>query len=263
MLLRLAVNENGSWVRRWAHRTELVQPDDRAAAAALAVLTDRRLVVARAEDVGIAHEALLTGWPRLHGWLEDGRSRAAVRERLAVTTTAWEQADQDPAELYRGTRLQAALDLAAASPEDLTPLEREFLTQSADEADRQLSEQRARADREARGRRRARLVAGVLPSLWPSPPPPAATRSPNSAKPQTGSAHRRCRPAGCARPSRRRLRPLPPARRPSRHPQPIPRDRERPVRNTAARRRGVGAPCALHIRRRRSPSLRMPGRSSP
>jgi hypothetical protein len=137
----------------------LDDPDDRAAAAALAVLTDRRLVVARADDLGIAHEALLTGWPRLRGWLEDGRARAAVLARLAATTTAWEQSDRDPAELYRGTRLQAAIDTAAANPDDLAPLEREFLTESAQEADKQLSEQRARADREARGRRRIRIVA--------------------------------------------------------------------------------------------------------
>jgi DNA-binding SARP family transcriptional activator/WD40 repeat protein len=162
ILLRLAVNEDGSWVRRWMRRTELVHSDDRAAAAALAVLTDRRLVVARADDLGIAHEALLTGWPRLRGWLEDGRARAAVLARLAVTTSAWEQSDRDPAELYRGTRLQAALDTAAANPDDLAPLEREFLAESAREVDRQLSEQRARADREARGRRRARIVATSL-----------------------------------------------------------------------------------------------------
>jgi WD40 repeat protein len=162
LLLRLATDEDGSWVRRWARRAELIGPDDPAAAAALAVLTGHRLVVARADDLGIAHEALLTGWPRLHGWLEDGRSRAAVRERLATAATEWDDADHDPAELYRGTRLQAALDTAAASPEDLTPLERAFLTESADEADRQLADQRARADREARGRRRARLVAAGL-----------------------------------------------------------------------------------------------------
>jgi DNA-binding SARP family transcriptional activator len=162
ILLRLAVDENGSWVRRWARRADLVRPDDPAAAAAVRVLTDRRLVVARADDLGIAHEALLTGWPRLHGWLEDGRSRAAVRERLAVAAAAWEEAGHDRGELYRGTRLQAALDTAAASPDDLTPLERTFLTESADEADRQLAQQRARADREARGRRRARVAAGVL-----------------------------------------------------------------------------------------------------
>ena len=161
LLLRLAVNEDGSWVRRWARRADLVR-SDAAAAAALAVLVDRRLVVARADDLGIAHEALLTGWPRLRGWLDDWRARADVPERLTAATTAWEQSDRDPAEVYRGTRLQAALDLAAASPDDLTPLENAFLAESTEEANRQLSQQRARADREARGRRRARLVAAVL-----------------------------------------------------------------------------------------------------
>lgn len=162
LLLRLALQENGSWVRRWARRADLVRPDDPAAAAALAVLTERRLVIARAEDLGIAHEALLTGWPRLRGWLEDGRSRAEIRERLALAATAWEEGDHDPGELYRGTRLQAALDTAAAGPEDLTTLERTFLAESAAEADRQLDDQRARADRESHGRRRARVVAAVL-----------------------------------------------------------------------------------------------------
>jgi len=162
LLLRLAVDEDGSWVRRWARRAEAVPQDDPAAVAALAVMTDHRLVVARADDIGIAHEALLTGWPRLYGWLEDGRSRAAVRERLAAAATAWQEADHDAGELYRGTRLQAALDVAAAHPDDLTSLERAFLTESAQEAERQLAQQRARADREARGRRTARLVAAGL-----------------------------------------------------------------------------------------------------
>ena len=162
LLLRLAVSENGTWVRRWVRRAELVPPGDAAAAAALAVLTDRRLVVARAEDLGIAHEALLTGWPRLRAWLEDGRTRAGILERLAAAATAWDESGRDQAELFRGTRLQAALDVATASPGDLTPLEHAFVTASSDDADRRLKEQRARADREARGRRRARLVAAVL-----------------------------------------------------------------------------------------------------
>ncbi|MFZ0157899.1 MAG: hypothetical protein WAL50_02625 [Kineosporiaceae bacterium] len=137
----------------------LVRPDDPAAAAALSVLTERRLVVARADDIGIVHEALLTGWPRLRQWLEDGRANAAVRERLASTAAAWEDGGQDPAELYRGTRLQSALDTAAATPHDLTPLERSFLDASSDEAERQLAGERSRADREAHGRRRVRLIA--------------------------------------------------------------------------------------------------------
>ena len=64
----LAVDEDGTWVRRRARRSEVAPADDADAVAALAVLTDRRLVVARADDLDIAHEALLTGWPRLLGW---------------------------------------------------------------------------------------------------------------------------------------------------------------------------------------------------
>jgi DNA-binding SARP family transcriptional activator/WD40 repeat protein len=162
ILLRLALDEDGSWVRRRARRIEVAPTGDTAAEAALAVLTDRRLVVARADDVEIAHEALLTGWPRLLGWLEDGRAHAAVRERLAIAVASWDSAGRDETELYAGTRLQAALDTAAASPGDISPLEQEFLAQSSARAELELVEQRARADREARGRRRIRAVAAGL-----------------------------------------------------------------------------------------------------
>ncbi len=162
LLLRLAVDEDGSWVRRRARRVEVAPSGDVAAGSALAVLTDRRLVVARADDVEIAHEALLTGWPRLLGWLEDGRAHAEVRERLAIASAAWDSAGRDETELYAGTRLQAALDTATASPGDISPLEQEFLAQSVAHADRELAEQRERADREARGRRRTRAVAAGL-----------------------------------------------------------------------------------------------------
>ena len=127
MLSRLAVDEDGTWVRRRVRRADLVGPDDPAARSALEVLTDRRLVVASASDVTVVHEALLTGWPRLHGWLEEGRAHALVRERPADAVGAWEESGRDRAELFRGARLQAALDYAAADPQALTPLEREFL----------------------------------------------------------------------------------------------------------------------------------------
>jgi WD40 repeat protein len=162
ILARLAVDEDGTWVRRWVRRADLAGPGDPAAESALAVLTNRRLVVARTGDVAVVHEALLTGWPRLHGWLEDGRAYASVRERLASAVAAWEESDRDPAELFRGARLQSALDLAAADPETLTPLERDFLDASVAEVDRRLADERSRAEREARGRRRARLTAVAL-----------------------------------------------------------------------------------------------------
>ncbi len=115
--------------------------------------------MASADDVEIAHEALLTGWPRLLGWLDDGRVYADIRARLTVVATEWETDGRDEAELYAGTRLQAALDTQAASPGDLSPLETTFLAESTAYAERALIEQRHRADREARGRRRTRAVA--------------------------------------------------------------------------------------------------------
>ena len=162
ILPRLAVDEDGTWVRRWVRRADLARPGDSAAESALAALTERRLVVARTEDVAVVHEALLTGWPRLHGWLEDGRAHAAVQERLANAVAAWDESDRDRAELFRGARLQAALDLASADPDTLTPLERDFLDASVAEAERRLADERSRAEREARGRRRARATAAAL-----------------------------------------------------------------------------------------------------
>lgn len=159
ILLRLATVSEGRWVRRRASRAEVVPAGDAVAERALGVLTAGRLLVTRADDVEIAHEAVLTGWPRLNAWLEEARSGARVREQLTAAVLSWDAAGRDPAELYRGTRLQAALDLTI---DDLTATEKAFLEASADEAGRELREQRDRADREARGRRRLRAVVGGL-----------------------------------------------------------------------------------------------------
>ena len=156
ILLRLATVSDGRWVRRRASRAEVAPAWDAAAERALTALTAGRLVVTRSDDVEVVHEALLTGWPRLHTWLEEARAGARERERLTTAASTWSTSGRDPAELYRGTRLQAALDLDA---DDLTAVEKAFLQESTDEASRELQAQRDRADREATGRRRLRAVA--------------------------------------------------------------------------------------------------------
>jgi WD40 repeat protein len=156
LLLRLATYEDGRWVRRRAPRAELTSAGDTAARTALAVLSRGRLVVARADHVEVSHEALLTGWPRLHGWLDEASARAHDREQLTAAALSWDEGGRDPGELYRGTRLQAALDLDAL---DLSPLEREFVACSTAAVEQGLAAERARADREALGRRRSRAVA--------------------------------------------------------------------------------------------------------
>ena len=60
----------------------------------------------------MAHEALLTAWPRLARWLEDDAAGRAVRRHLAPAAREWEAGGRPDDELYRGARLTAALDWA-------------------------------------------------------------------------------------------------------------------------------------------------------
>ncbi len=159
ILLRLAALEDGRWVRRRAPVAELRPAGDLTSAAALDALARGRLVVTRTADVEIAHEALLTGWPRLLGWLEDARAQERARAQLAEAALAWVAAGRVPAELSRGARLQAALEV---DPRDLNRLEQQYLDACVEAADLELALERARADREARGRRRLRAIAAGL-----------------------------------------------------------------------------------------------------
>ena len=82
LLVRLAeTDENGSLVRRRVPRVEL--GDDPATAKALDVFVRRRLLTAGERGVEVTHEALLTYWPRLAGWLADDEPGRALRRHLA------------------------------------------------------------------------------------------------------------------------------------------------------------------------------------
>ncbi len=81
-----------------------------AAVAARLVATDRDPAT-REPTVTVSHEAVLTRWPRLAGWLSDDRHRLLERGRLTDAAHAWEADDRDPALLLRGTRLERAVEL--------------------------------------------------------------------------------------------------------------------------------------------------------
>ncbi len=72
------------------------------------LLTFDRDPVTREPTVEVAHEALITSWPRLRGWLNDDRDNLRSVERLRVAAESWERAKRDPSELYRGARLELA-----------------------------------------------------------------------------------------------------------------------------------------------------------
>ena len=83
----------------------------------------------------------------------------------SATPPARGSASADPAELYRGTRLDSALDWAAGHGAELSPHEHAFLDASAHEAARELDDARRRAAEKARDNRRLRRALIGLAAL--------------------------------------------------------------------------------------------------
>ena len=137
--------------------------NDPATDRALHELINRRLLTAGDTGIEVTHEALLTHWPRLAGWLAEDEQGRVLRRHLAPAAAEWNAAGRPDTELYRGARLASALDWAADRLAELTDVEQDFLAASRDYADRELAEETARADRQARARRRllAALAAAV------------------------------------------------------------------------------------------------------
>ena len=155
ILVRMAVLEDGRWVRRRVVVSGVAPPGDLTAQRALETLARRRLVTLGRDDAQLSHEALLVAWPRLSGWLDERAATSGVVEHLTTAAAAWDGDRRDPSDVYRGARLQAALDLAATHPEEIGPVESAFIDASRTEADRELREARA-------GRQRLQFVAAAL-----------------------------------------------------------------------------------------------------
>ena len=165
ILLRLITPGEGSQdTRRPIERAELdftrsPGPDTPLAAhtpaeaADISLVLDRlaraRLITLDHGTVDLAHEALITAWPRLSGWIDAEREQLRAHRRLTEAARTWDELGRDPGALYRGTRLATAEEqLADAS---LTAPERAFLTASS------------RARRAERRRRRG--LVGALATL--------------------------------------------------------------------------------------------------
>ncbi len=132
-------------VRRRLPLDELEADDD--TRLALAAFVDRRLLVVDRDTVEVAHEALLREWPRLRGWLDEDVQGRRLHGRISEAARAWKASEEDASELYRGTKLDSALDWASAHPDGVNASEQAFLDASADEAARELSDARRRARR--------------------------------------------------------------------------------------------------------------------
>ena len=75
----------------------------------------------------VSHEALIHGWPRLRGWLDEDRAGLRLHRRITETAEEWQRSNRDDDLLYRGARLIQAQEWRARHEVKLNPLEREFL----------------------------------------------------------------------------------------------------------------------------------------
>jgi WD40 repeat protein len=119
---------SGEDVRRPVPRADL-DGGARAAGVLDAYVASRLLTSAR-DAVQITHEALLTAWPRLRGWLDGDRAGHLIRQDAEDAAAAWDRGGGDSSLLYRGGRLEAAAAWAAGHNRELTPAARRFLTAS-------------------------------------------------------------------------------------------------------------------------------------
>jgi DNA-binding SARP family transcriptional activator/WD40 repeat protein len=163
LLVRLAMRNGETWVRHPMRRDEVTDGSEQAA---VDVLARNRLLAVGEERVELVHDALLTEWQRLHGWLIERAVDADVVAHLAQAAKSWQSAGRADTDLYRGARLSSALEMRARFADDLSPIEAEFLAAGELAASAELTEARQRADREAAGRRRLRLAVIVLVPLF-------------------------------------------------------------------------------------------------
>jgi serine/threonine protein kinase len=161
VFLRLvSVDEEHEDTRRRVRRTELEHAGVEAVDLDVVLreygrhrlLTFDRDSATRTPTVEVAHEALLSEWPRFRDWIDEARDDLLTRRRIEVAAHDWLAASSDASFLYTGGRLELAESWAAESGFELTEDDQRFLSESRTRVDR---------DRAARTRRRRRIVEAL------------------------------------------------------------------------------------------------------
>ncbi|MDG4862183.1 hypothetical protein P8605_28980, partial [Streptomyces sp. T-3] len=110
LLLRLVSPGDGTEdTRRPLHRTEFDADDT--TARILERLVHARLLTVDDDTVELAHEALISAWPRLHGWVDEDRDRLRLHRKLTDAAGIWHELGRDAGALYRGIRLTEAREV--------------------------------------------------------------------------------------------------------------------------------------------------------
>jgi hypothetical protein len=161
ILLELVHPGEGTADTKKRASTDDVAPTAKARAV-LKKLADARLVTTdrdgspESAQAELAHEALINGWRRLAGWVDQNREQSRLKERLLDAAREWHRRGDKEDFLYRGAQLATAEESFGSGGEDLPKLGKEFLETSIAV---RLREQQAK-QREQRYRQR--LLATAL-----------------------------------------------------------------------------------------------------
>ncbi|MFD6158135.1 ATP-binding protein [Nocardia sp. NPDC060256] len=104
--------------------------DPRRTAAIIDRFAAARLLIQHDGEVELLHDALLTGWPRMTGWLAEEAKFAPARQRVEEDARAWSAGGHPARLLYGKCRLDTATELDAQT-NSLNCLAREFIAESA------------------------------------------------------------------------------------------------------------------------------------
>ena len=161
----MTLGEGTEDTRRRVKRSEFgARPSDTAAVidlyGAARLLAFDRDPLTREPTVEVAHEALIREWPRLRMWLDDDRDGLRLHRHLTTAATAWDSADRDPGELYRGARLEATEQWMANHVGDLNPVESEFVTASIEQRQRTKA-----SEHHAKRRLQGAVIAAAVVAL--------------------------------------------------------------------------------------------------
>ncbi len=111
--------------------------------------------------VELSHLSLIRHWPRLAGWLNEKRHALRVFHSLDADAREWEREVRDPGLLYRGHKLEQALEERDGYTEFVEGLHADFL-RASEELKEQERQARARSHRR---KRIVKLLAGTVAVL--------------------------------------------------------------------------------------------------
>jgi len=172
LFLRLVtIGEGSEDTRRRVRRSEL-RPlaEGRTLEAVLEEFGRHRLLsfdrdpTTREPTVEIAHEALLVGWERLKGWIDDARDDIRTHHKMTSAVAEWEAADRDPSFLLRGSRLDQVRAWAETTTLVLSEGHRAYVDESA-AVQRELEERERAMERRSIRRLRSLVALGVAAAM--------------------------------------------------------------------------------------------------